>query len=538
MTESAQNPEPAPDRASGKGRVTLASALLLSLLLHALGALPVIFADATPDIGLESEWIGRFAELEGIGHGSSDFDPEQETNWDEPVMHGSLVQPPPEPEPEVPDDVQPPPEPSAEPDDAPEPEPEPQAAPAPSPGTDPVRAEEEAPADDDDDKKEAEEVDDAPQEVDSSPTPSEAPAVPGIDRSSPSNLPDMRHYGPGNARMTALVRLDRLRGAPYQRQASQLIQAVPDYRILLETTGLDPITELDAIFMASANPNHLHETFLAVRHRYDDRELRDLLDARFAEPPAWSEGRRPSRALVSEAGRYRDPRQVVLAARGLALVGKPAWFGHFDAPIAADSEIAAGEELAANFRLLDGLRRIEEVADEQNTIALISAYGLVYYAPGIGTLPRFEAVRLSLTHPSNPRLTIDLRFGSEAQAASFNASCPSLQRRIIGGIPGARMFGIASLIERLECIHSEDYVTVTGQYTSRELTTVLQFATPFIPRPPALTGLPEPPPPPSPAGAPNDAPDADDDGGDDDVSSATSDNDAGDDLESRDAATR
>ena len=487
--------------AEHKGRVTLVRALALSFVLHALAALPVLFADAAPEAGLDSEWIGRFAELEGIGHGSESFDPQRETDWEEPQMHSALLaeeepsEPEPpveEPEPEL-DEEEPPVEEAPEalvPEEPAEPQPQDDRPDTPSP-----TPEEAEPKDED---RNATRDASVPPEEPAPPATVDTPAVPAIDRSSPSNLPDMRHYGPGNARMTALVRLDRLRGAPYQHQASQLIQAVPDYRILLETTGLDPITELDAIFMASANPNHLHETFLAVRHRYDDRQLRELLDGRFAEPPPWNEGRRPSRALVSDTGRYRDPRQVVLAAQGLALVGKPGWFGHFDRRIDATSEIAAGNELPENFRLLDGLRRIEEVAEDQNTIALISASGLVYYAPGIGTLPRFEAVRLSLSHPANPRLTIDLRFRDASQAASFAESCPSLQRRIIGGIPAARMLGIAALIERLECAHSEDYVTVTGQYSARELTTILQFATPFVPRPPSLTGLPQAPPPPVP----------------------------------------
>ncbi|RDV36598.1 hypothetical protein DV096_17770 [Bradymonadaceae bacterium TMQ3] len=492
--------------------VTLKRALMLSLLLHALAALPVLFADSAPEVGLDSEWIGRFAELEGIGHGSADFEPQRETDWEEPQMHSALLnaQTPPELEEPLEEPATEPSEEADRVDEAPEPHvPEDVAvgAPEPQPAEEQPNAASVAP----EKRVRAEEdrsvaSEESPPPVEPTPTATvDTPAVPAIDRSSPSNLPDMRHYGPGNARMTALVRLDRLRGAPYQEQASRLIQAVPDYRILLETTGLDPITELDAIFMASANPNHLHETFLAVRHRYEDGQLRDLLDGRFAEPPPWSEGRRPSRALVPDTGRYRDPRQVVLAARGLALVGKPGWFGHFDRRIDANSEIVGDTQVPENFRLLDGLRRIEEVAEDQNTIALISASGLVYYAPGIGTLPRFEAVRLSLSHPANPRLTIDLRFRSESQAASFAESCPSLQRRIIGGIPAARMLGIAALIERLECAQSEDYVTVTGQYSARELTTILQFATPFVPRPPSLTGLPQAPPPPAPPELPTEA---------------------------------
>lgn len=470
--------------------------ILVSLALH-LVIMALIFLSPTPDADLDVDWMGRFGTLSGIGHGAEEFDQMQEVDWDELADFEADQEAGEEDEPEeeveedepeeVPEEVDEQEEPreespeSEERQAAAEPEEEPESGPGPGP-------QEEA--------EEAEESEES-EEVEPEPAPRrQVEGVPGVDRSSPSNLPDLRNYGPGNARMTALVRLDRLRGTAIESHANTLIRAIPDYRILLDGTNFDAINELDALFMASADPTHLHETFLAVRHGFETEELQTLLDNRFADPVKWElDGERPIRPLVPDTGRYRDPRRLLLASPGLALVGKPEWFEELIGPVDPDSdlgrELADSEEGPTAFQLIDGLAKIEEVADREDMVILISAYGLIFFAPGVGRLPRFEAVRLSLTNPANPKLTIDLRFATSALARDFARDCPRMQRQIIGGIPLARALGIASLVERLDCSHDDDYVTVTGTYTERELSNALQIAAPFIPRPPALTGLPK-----------------------------------------------
>ena len=61
---------------------TLARGLMVSALLHLLVAMPIWCAPPIPR-DMDVEWEGRFASLAGIGHGSEEFDDEEEVDWDE-----------------------------------------------------------------------------------------------------------------------------------------------------------------------------------------------------------------------------------------------------------------------------------------------------------------------------------------------------------------------------------------------------------------------------------------------------------------------
>lgn len=490
----------------------LLAGLAISLVLHLL-SLGLFFLSPPRTGDVDVEWMGRFGDLTGIGHGMEDFRPEEEVDWDELATltpdeeEGAEEQG--DPQEEIPEEIEEDIQDEIEDDGEEEMESASEAVEVGAgeePQESPRDAQEERAAP-------VAERETPPREEPREPQRQRAQleGIPGVDRSSPSNLPDLRNYGPGNARMTALVRLDRLRGTSLEPHINTLLAVVPDYRILLDGTGVQAVQDLDTLFMASADPTHLHQTFLAARYSMSTEEMQAILDRRFADPLDWeTDGAYPVRPLVPTTGRYRDPRRIMLTDQGLAMVGRPEWFSELIGPVDPSSplgqELAAAEAGPSAFQLLDGLARIEEVAEGEDTLVLVSAYGLIFFAPGVGRLPRFEAVRLSVRNPSRPHLTIDLRFATSVLARDFARSCPNLKRQIIGGIPFARTLGVASIVDRLSCEHDGDYVTVEGTYTTQELTNLLQLATPFIPRPPALTGLPPgPSPPPSAATPPEDS---------------------------------
>ena len=467
-------------------------AVVVSIGLHLLIALAILYAPASFQI--DTGWEGRMAELQAIGHGADDFDAHKDIDWDD--MEIALDEGEPDTDEDEEDDQEP--EPEEQPDDEDQPDEE--------------QPEDEEQVDEEDTTEEvAEEPDDQPgpsteETAQESSSPSEdaddvAPSeqhaeLPGIDRSSPSNLPDLRHYGPGNARVTSLIRTDLLRGTELSPHARDIMAAIPDHRIALEGTGLDPIEELDAIFMASANPQWLHETFLAARHSQSTDDMRQMLDRRFNEDIPWEvDGDRPVRPLVPPSIRYNDPRRLMLADEGLVMIGQPAWFRDLMGPIDPDSEL--GRELAeaddgpSAFTLLEGLSRIEEAADDSGAIVLVSAYGFrLRSIPMVGQLPTFQAARLALTNPDQPHLTIDLRLRSEAEARQFERDCPSLKRRLstVLGFMGA-----SALVEPLECERDGDYVTVEGTYTPDEVIDLLRRAAPMVEasQPSSLSGLPD-----------------------------------------------
>ena len=502
--------------------------LLLSIGFHLLLALPVIFQPSLLD-DFELEWEGRFADLEAIGHGTTDFDDREDVDWDRMVDVESNADEPEDEKPDEDDGVE-------EADDALD---EDEEDPQPDEAQD---EDDEQPADEEDEDDPVDETEpeavaeaDVPETDDPGPevadettepettSPDETveydEGVPGVEHSGPSNLPDLREYGPGNARVTSLVRIDRLRDTDFEPYVDKLIRAIPDYRIALDGTDFDPVDDLDSFFMATANPEVLQETFLAARHRIDDEELRTTLDSRFDEEIPWeTRDERPVRPLVPESVRYRDPRRLMLAEPGLALIGQPEWFDDLIGPVDDDSEL--GRELAdadegpSVFSLLDGLNRIEETVEDEETLLLASAYGarlpnMSVAGVDVGDLPFFEAAQLAVSDAENPRVEIDLRMRSTEDARHFEQRCPEIRRQAMNS-PIVRLMDLAELFDPIECRRDGEYVVVDAQYSGDRVRRWLDRLPALVENttPPTVQRLPS-------APAADDADDRDDDDRDD-----------------------
>lgn len=492
------------DESSSTLRPLLFRSLLASLLIHLSPLLLLLHFDlAFAPVELDTEWFGEFEKLEAIGHGDH-FAPQQvQLAVKEDEKKEEAPQPPEEPEPEEPEleDPEPPePEPKApEPEEKEETEPqkkeakeekvekeekkEPPVA---------VARQEKTPPEPEKSTPESDE----PEKTKAPPsTPSTAEALPGLEYDGPSNLPMLKNYAPGNARMTALIRLDTLRGTPYHEHTNALLQAVPDYRIILAESDTDAVRDFDAIFTASADPRYLQETFLVVKHSLGKKRMQQRLDDRFADPSPWTTYRGvATRDIVPASSPYQDPRKILLPSSDTALVARTEWLSELTNDQPADSSLRPsfeGEE-PPKFTMLESLEHIANAAPE-DTMLLASFQGLYFYLPGYGSLPKMEAVKLSITTPSKPLVTIDLQFATNAQAASFEAKCPTMKKKLIGAIPGARFMKIDDYVNRLECEASDTYVTVKGAYTQKEFLRAIQLATPFLPKPPDLADLPTPP---------------------------------------------
>ena len=159
-----------------------------------------------------------------------------------------------------------------------------------------------------------------------------AEAEPPDADAAPPRVSRLEQYGPEGSRVTALLRLDRLRGTPYVPALDAILGRLPDRRDLLEGTGLDLFQAFDALLIATPNPLDYTVTFLAARHRLKDGELRAALD-RGARATGRSldwrtEGRRPfaeRHGRHAAAGATRDERLIVLPAPGLVVVTPPVY---------------------------------------------------------------------------------------------------------------------------------------------------------------------------------------------------------------------
>ena len=448
--ESSEPAASSPSRA-WLGLSVLTWSIVASMLLHGSVLIPA-FLDFFKPSGAEVdlEWLKSFENLEGLGHGSSGrFAQIDEASFrtlneePEPALPEVAPEPEPEPEPE-PADV----EPEAEPEPAPPEEVQEEAVPKEQPP-----AEEQPPQDA------------KPQEVASEGD------LPGLDRAGPNGLPAMEGFGPGNAVFSALVRLDRIRGSRFETPARELLEAVPDYRILLQGTEVDPLADIDSMFMASAEPMYIEQTFLAVRHRLGADELRRRLDQRFEAKIAWaSSGGHPTRELVPPGSRYDDPRQIMVPGDELALVVRPEWLDEIDDKLV-------------------GLRQIERAANESDTLVLMSAMGARLALPGIGRLT-FDGAKVEIAGLTRPRLTIDLTLATQDEARRFASGCPGLKRRLLAQVPWIAKGITRMVVDRLTCVADGRFVSVEGTYTADEVERLLNIALPFVPRPPELAYLP------------------------------------------------
>jgi hypothetical protein len=148
----------------------------------------------------------------------------------------------------------------------------------------------------------------------------------------PPRPTSVRSYAPEGSRVTALLRLDRLRGTPYATALDALLTNLPDRRDLLEGTGVDLYHDVDALLIATPNPLDYTVTLLAVRHRLSDTAMRAALErgARATgRALSWrTERGRPfaaRRATEAHRAGARDHRLILLPAPHLVVVAPPAY---------------------------------------------------------------------------------------------------------------------------------------------------------------------------------------------------------------------
>lgn len=457
----------------------LARCIALSLLLHVMVLVPSMLSGPRVDTGLDVEWLKSFDSLKGLGHGSqgrwAEIDTFPMVEPEEATREPEVVEPPP-PAPELEPPPPEPAEPASPQPTTPAPPPKPKQEPKPEPKPEP------------------------PPEPPKPRTPRDVYAsgeLPGLNRAGPNALPSLNGYGPGNAVFTALVRLDRIRGTEFEDDTRALIAAVPDYRILLEGTGVDPVRDFRSMFMASASPEYLDETFLAVRHRTGADALRAKLDQRFDPTLPWQQrGAMQIRPLVPPTAQFPDVRQVLLPPGDLALVARPEWIAQLTQALPDGSAMLDGvdvETLTRRPTMLDGLRQIERAASD-DTIVLLSAIQIALRIPTLGRMS-FDAVKLRIRDLNAPRLTIDATLRTPELASRFAAQCSSLKNDAVSNTPLVFRSAVRMVVGPLECRADGQFVTIDGTYSRSDLHRLMSMVTPLMPSPPLLSRLPPPKPP-------------------------------------------
>jgi len=361
------------------------------------------------------------------------------------------------------------------------------------------------------------------------PKPRPAPAAldPAADGgAAPPRPQSVRSYAPEGSRVTALLRVDRLRDTPYATLVDAMLMRLPDRRDLLEGTDIDLYRDVDALLVATPNPVDPTVTFLAVRHHLTDSALRAALDRgaratgrkltwRMERGRPFAE-RRPSAAERSYL--QRDARLILLATPRLAVVAPPAYrnlilqgrpatrvttgaggAGGGAAAIAgaggAPGQAPADEH--ANWAAL--IRRIDaqDSIMPADAVAMVSMEGLFASrpmgpraAPGTrGTdddgpapfaiariygLPLPAVLTATLGIAPQPFADIDGAFGDEADAIAWENEWPALKRKMMSA-PLVVLTGFSGLLGRVAVTRAGASIHIRVDATEMELVRILQL---------------------------------------------------------------
>jgi hypothetical protein len=314
---------------------------------------------------------------------------------------------------------------------------------------------------------------------------------------------DLSGYGPEGSRLTALLRLDRLRATPdaasYIGPIDEVLRLLPDRRRLLEGTGLDLYRDFDALLIATPDPFDDAVTFLAVRHHLDDAALRAALDRGAAaghHPIEWRE--EAGRPVGARHGEGRDDRLFVLPEPHLAVIAPPAYAKLLIEPPPGDAgRLARGERRASpdadhrggawgpsqgphhnDWRGLVARIDAEDGAMPEEAVFMLTATNLIRgEASGApAAMPRVLSL-LAGTAPS-PFLQLTAEFAAEAQARAWQAEWPAWRQKLLGN-PLVLLAGLNPIVTRAELERSGATITLHTTATPEETRRILQMVVNF-----------------------------------------------------------
>ena len=271
---------------------------------------------------------------------------------------------------------------------------------------------------------------------------------------------------PGDAALMLLLRMDRLRKSPYEREVRQLLEVFYDHKTLLWSSGLDPIRDFEAMLIATPNPYRVTQTFLAVRHNLKMRTIKRSISraARYrGKRMRWRRHKAGLQGTIPTPPRHpKDPRVVILKPHVVMLTDP----SHI--PLLA-TKPAPGRAPDAGVSATPWIQRLEQMegAGGQGEgpgmlLQAINLPRLVRLPPDFKTPLTF---RLTIPASEPAELHALLTFASDGDAKIFLAAIPRRIKQAKRSLL-LRFMGITDLLESIKLTRKgkvvEARVTLTG----------------------------------------------------------------------------
>ncbi len=298
-----------------------------------------------------------------------------------------------------------------------------------------------------------------------------------------AGMPNLHVLAPGNAKLIVLLRNDRILGSRFEQSVRRLFKSFPDYQFTLGKSNVDPVTDIDAMLIATANPELYAETFLVVSHRIPVPTLKQAIVASFPTEIKWETyNDKPIANPNSHDGRYNPrsgiyKRSVYLPDDHTILFLKPEVLPtlnvpHVDAIVSTRNEDVDSAEEAQSF--LQSLGAIQTSDSPSMPMLFMALQGIEEVNFG-AKMPKFDApsfIQASLSTDANPHLNMVATFADADQAKAFNDAWP----KIVSGASSLGIPGLGGVLGGLALTPEDNQVLVAGDLNGNMISLILMFA--------------------------------------------------------------
>ena len=298
-----------------------------------------------------------------------------------------------------------------------------------------------------------------------------------------AGMPNLHVLAPGNAKLIVLIRNDRVQGSSFEPAVRRLFKSFPDYRFTLGTSDIDPITDINAMLIATANPELYAETFLVVSHKIAPQVLKKAIDDSFPTDIKWedydnhpianpdvNDGRFHPRSGIYKRSVYLPDEHTVLFLKPevLSTLNVP----HIDAIVSKRDADTANPEEAQTFLQSLGMITTSDSPSMPTLFFALQGIERLAFGPGFPNFPPPVFIQGSLSTDANPHVNISATFLSAEDAEQFYTLWPDITKAAGGlGIPG-----LAKILGGLALTAEDKQVLISGDLNGNMISLILMFA--------------------------------------------------------------
>lgn len=299
--------------------------------------------------------------------------------------------------------------------------------------------------------------------------------------------PLLAAYAPPGAQIALRMHMRNVRDSPLADDVRRLLGAVPDWQLLLDGSGIDPLRDLERVYLATPN---LQRSSLVVAGQYagdvsvPQHAVQNLAHAR-KRPARWR--MRDGIAVAPWHDLDETDRVVALIAPHQFAITRPE-----DLPriLAVAHALAVRAEEESGHAPSDPMQALLGLADDE--AFSVSVEGARNFVQGNmrGVPERFEAV-VRAPNVENAVISVDMTGVFEApEAAAEAARYWEGVRRRYASHPIVAIVGMSSPLKKATVEAADDRVTVHTEVTIQQARVVLGFLRDALSPPSAGTPTP------------------------------------------------